>query len=108
MDKKFIINAPEESYICPPVFDEDFPKLSLSAIGILGQMMNVPELDYCTIDKLYNNNISDSIGEITDAVEELIDNGCVIKTQDNRLAIDKHLLTKMRIVSGYKTVTLEV
>ena len=49
MDKKFIINAPEESYICPPVFDEDFPKLSLSAIGILGQMMNVPELDYCTI-----------------------------------------------------------
>ena len=71
-------------------------------------MINVPELDYCTIDKLYNSNISDSIGEITDAVEELIDNGCVIKTQDNRLAIDKHLLTKMQIVSGYKTVNLEV
>lgn len=92
-------NISQRQYICP-ILNENFPKISLMALGILGQMINVPELDYCTIDKLYNNNILDSIADITDAVEELIDNNCVIKLCDKRLAVNKNIIVNMKLKSG--------
>ncbi len=81
-----------------PVMNENFPRISLLAFGLLGQMINIPELDYCTIDKLYNNNRLNSITEITNAVEELIAKHCIIKTSDNRLAVDKKIVANMKII----------
>lgn len=106
MTSRVETNVPNRQYICP-VFNKNFPKLSLLALGVLGQMINEPELDYCTIDKLYDSNSSDTISDITEAVNELIGKGCLIKTAENKLAVDKHLLVKMQIVSGSRTVNLE-
>ncbi len=106
MTSRVELNNPNRQYICP-VFDKDFPKLSLIAVGVLGQMINEPELDYCTMDKLYNSNSADGIADITDAVEELISKGCLIKTSENKLAVDKHLLVQMQIVSGSSNINVE-
>ena len=74
--QNIITDKQSQSYHILPVMNKNFPKISLLAFGILGQMINIPELDYCTIDKLYNNNRLNSIAELTDAVEELIATHC--------------------------------
>ena len=83
--------------ICP-AFNKDFPKLSLEAIGILGQMINLPEMDYCDFSKLCDMNPVDSPTVIENAVEELLNEGCIIKINENILAVDKHVLTKMKVI----------
>ena len=96
--QNIITDKQSQSYHILPVMNKNFPKISLLAFGILGQMINIPELDYCTIDNLYNNNRLNSIAELTDAVEELIATHCIIKTSDNRLAVDKKIVANMEII----------
>ena len=83
--------------ICPD-FEKQFPKLSLAALGVLAQMINVPELDYCSLSELCQSNPADSPDEIEMAVNELHKNGIVIFIEDNILAVDKHVITQMKVV----------
>lgn len=83
--------------ICP-VFNNKFPKLSLEALGVLGQMINLPEMDYCNFSKLCEMNPADSPAVIKAAVEELLNEGCIIKINGKILAVDKHVVTKMKVV----------
>lgn len=81
--------------ICPD-FEKHFPRLSLSALGVLGQMINVPELDYCTFNKLCQSNPADNPDEIKEAVNELHKEGFIIFVDENILAVNKHIITQMK------------
>lgn len=91
-------NAIHTSRIICPDFDKKFPRVSLSALGVLSQMVNVPELDYCNLSKLYESNPANSPDEIKNAIMELLRQGLVITVGNDIFAVDKHVLTKMKVV----------
>lgn len=91
-----------------PVFGENFPKMSSAAIGVLLQMVNMTELDYCTRNDLYRSNPADTAFKINRAVDELISNGCIVETHDNRLAVNKVMIAqKMKLVHGNLLIRME-
>ena len=96
------------SNVISPVFRSNSLKLSLEAVGLLLQMTNVPELDYCTIDDLYRMNPVSSVRKINRIIDELLDNKCLIKTDDNRLAVNKAVIAEsMQVIHGNLLLRME-
>lgn len=96
------------SNIVLPVFRSNSSQLSLEAIGILLQMSNVPELDYCTKEDLYRSNPAGSVRKIDRTIDELIKHKCLIETNDNRLAVNKAVIVQsMRLVHGNLLLRME-
>ena len=91
-----------------PIFNNKLPKMSSAAIGVLLQMVNMTELDYCTRNDLYKNNPADTTFKINQAVDELISNGCIVETHDHRLAVNKVMIAqKMQLVHGNLLIRME-
>lgn len=86
---------------------KNFPKLSLSALGVLGTMLNDPESDYCTIDKLCTIIPKSKRSEIKKAVDELLENNYLIEISDNRVAVNKQIIVNMKIMHGYIFFNME-
>ena len=61
-------------------------------------MINIPELDYCTFSELCRSNPADSPDEIQNAVNELQNQGFVIAVDSDKIAVDKHIITQMKVV----------
>lgn len=72
--------------------------LSLEAIGVLSTMLNVPENDYCTVEKLHAAIPADSLAEIRSALNELIENKYVFKIGDRIYAVNKWKIPQMQII----------
>ena len=86
---------------------KNFPKLSLSALGVLGTMLNDPESDYCTIDKLCTIIPKAKKSDMKNAVDELLENNYLIEISDNRVAVNKYIIVKMKIMHGYIFFNME-
>ena len=91
MERKNYERYGNSSKTISPFFKAATPKLSLEAIGLLLQMSNVPELDYCKKEDLYRSNPAGSVRKIDSTIDELIDQKCLIEIND-RLAVNKAVI----------------
>lgn len=90
-----------------PVFRINTSKLSFEAIGLLLQMSNVPELDYCKKEDLYRVNPDSSVRRIDKIIDELLDNNCLLKTE-GRLAVNKSVIVQnMQLIHGNLLLRME-
>lgn len=92
-------------YITPNIIKPEFKpnslQLSLEAIGMLLQMSNVPEFDYCKREDLYRMNPTWEVCKIDKIIDELIDHQCLIETNNHRLAVNKFIIVQaMQLVHG--------
>ena len=76
---------------------EDSLSMDMAAYGVLSTMLNVPEFDNVTIEKLSEAS-SDSEDVVRNAIDLLIEKGYVIKTKENKYCVDKEKILEMKKV----------
>lgn len=103
------MNALEKPSSTPaPVINEYTSNLSLGAIGLLLQMSNLPELDYCTKEDIYRSNPTGSHRRIDRAIDELLAHKCLVEMSDHRLAVNKSIIVQqMHLVHGNLLLRME-
>lgn len=89
-EKLIVLNLKEES--------QNSVTLSLEAKGVLSTMLNNPETDYCTLNKLCEFFKSDSPQIIKKALSELTEAGYLICIKNQLYAVNKLKLPQMKVV----------
>lgn len=79
---------------------EYIPELSFDAQGLLTRMVNLPECDYISAKSLHELCPADSIETVYAALEELLRENYIYKSEDNRYAVNKKMVfQKMRYIT---------
>lgn len=77
---------------------ENLSTLSLSAYGVLAQMVNLPDCDYTTAVDLKKYSEKDTVNSIENALNELV-NKNYVTIVDGRYAVNKIALVEcMKVV----------
>lgn len=85
-----------------PDYENSFPNhLSLTALGIFIKMVNLPELDYCSLETLCSYNPTEPEEVVRAAVMELYREGLVLRVifkDKDVFIVNKSMLTRMKLV----------
>ncbi len=74
---------------------EDSIALEKTAYGILSTMLNVPEFDNVSIEKLMEGS-PDTEETIKKALSELIEKNYILETADRKFAVNKEKIFEMK------------